>query len=132
MNRAYYLARRIANIALREVTTETVRVDAKHVDGVAPELVLVGDIFHREGDAAGVVFFDQAVLMDGPRLSLAGALVASVVADDARVVSKSLGMLSHHIVGADVSRRRPPGIRAHFGKKRANRRKVEDAERLHR
>ena len=65
---------------------------------------------------AGVVLFDQAVLMERPRLPLAGAFVARVVADDARVISQSLGILSDHVVGADVSIFAHPGYAGISGK----------------
>ena len=132
MNRTYHLAGQIADVALREARAENVRVDAEHVDGVAPELIFVGIIFHREGYAGRVILLDQAVLMECPRLPLACALVTSVIADDARIAGQSFGVLSDHLVRANVSRSRPSRIRAHLRKKRAYGRQVEDAERLHR
>ena len=77
----------------RKRRAENVGVDAEDIDGVAPELIFVGKVFDREGDAAGVILLDQAVLMECPRLSFAGAFVAGVVADDARVAGQAFGVL---------------------------------------
>ena len=110
MHRSHDLAGHVADIAFRMASAENVRVDAKHVDGVAPELKFVGIIFDCECYAGRIILFDQAILMERPRLRLACALVAGVIADDARVAGESFGVLSNQ-----HRRRQRFPLLAHFG-----------------
>src|SRR5258707_8280765 len=98
MYRIDHLPGQIADVAFGMAATKNVGIDAEDVDGVPPELKFVGIILDSEGDAARVVLFYQAVLMECARLPLARAFVTGVVAGDVRIVSQSFCILSNYVV----------------------------------